>query len=88
MGTLTDSEDSDEMQQNAAFHQDLHCLLRLKQPSMTENNIIIKKILHVIPKITQWTVPYLLYQYVWENPSEYKGSQNRKKNKLIYAMHF
>ena len=36
MGTLANSEDSDEMQHNAAFHQDLHCLLRLKQPSRTE----------------------------------------------------
>ena len=36
MGTLTNSEDSDEMQHSAAFHQGLHCLLRLKQPSGTE----------------------------------------------------
>ena len=36
-GTLTNSEDQDpdEMQHDAAFHQDLHCLLRLKQPSGT-----------------------------------------------------
>ena len=53
-----------------------------------KKNIIIKKILHVTPKSTQWTVPYVLYQYVWENSSEYKGSQNGKKNKLIYTMHF
>ena len=30
------SEDPDEMQHYAAFHQGLHCLLRLKQPSRTE----------------------------------------------------
>ena len=30
------SEDPDEMQLNAAFHQGLHFLLRLKQPSGTE----------------------------------------------------
>ena len=36
MGTLTNSEDPDEMQHNAAFHQGLHCLLRLKQPSGAE----------------------------------------------------
>ena len=30
MGTLVNSEDVDEMQHNAAFHQCLHCLLRLK----------------------------------------------------------
>ena len=28
MGTLANSEDTDEMQHNAAFHQVLHCLLR------------------------------------------------------------
>ena len=36
MGTMANSEDPDEMQHNAAFHQDQHCLLRLKQPSETE----------------------------------------------------
>ena len=36
MGTLANSEDPDEMQHNAAFHQGLHCLLKLKQPSGTE----------------------------------------------------
>ena len=36
MGTLANSDDPDEMQHNAAFHQDLHCLLRLKQSSGTE----------------------------------------------------
>ena len=36
MGCLANNEDPDEMQHNAAFHQGLHCLLRLKQPSGTE----------------------------------------------------
>ena len=36
MGTLTNSEDPDEMQYNAAFHQGLQCLLRFKQSSGTE----------------------------------------------------
>ena len=36
MGFLANSDDPDEMQHNAAFHQGLHCLLRLKQPSWTE----------------------------------------------------
>ena len=30
------SEDSDKMSNNAAFHQDLHCLLRQKQSSEKE----------------------------------------------------
>ena len=36
MGTLANSENLDEMQHNAAFHQGLHCLLKLKQPLRTE----------------------------------------------------
>ena len=36
MGTLANSEDPDEMQQDAAFHQGLHCLRRLKHNSGTE----------------------------------------------------
>ena len=36
MGSLAKGEDPDEMQHAAAFHQGLHCLLRLKQPSGTE----------------------------------------------------
>ena len=35
-GTLANGEDPNEMQHNAAFYQDLHCLRRLKQPSGTE----------------------------------------------------
>ena len=36
MGILANSEDPDEMQHYAAFHQGLHYLLLLKQPSGTE----------------------------------------------------
>ena len=36
MATLANSEGTDEMQQNAAFHEGLHCLLRLKLSSVTE----------------------------------------------------
>ena len=33
---LANSDDPDEMQHNAAFHQGLHCLLRLKHPLGTK----------------------------------------------------
>ena len=33
---MANGEDPDEMQHDAAFHQGLHYLLRLKQPSETE----------------------------------------------------
>ena len=38
LGTLANSEDPDEMQHAAAFHLGFHCLLRLKQPSVTEEH--------------------------------------------------
>ena len=72
MGTLVNSEDPDEMQHNAAFHQRLHCLLRLKQPLGTEIHHNLEDATCDLFN-TQWTVPFLLYQYVWENPSGYKG---------------
>ena len=31
MGTLANSEEPDDIPQNSAFHQGLHCLLRQKQ---------------------------------------------------------
>ena len=37
MGTFANSEDTDEMPQNAAFHKDLHCLLRQRQTSEKYN---------------------------------------------------
>ena len=36
MGTLASSEDLDEMPNNAAFHQGMHCLLKQKQSSVKE----------------------------------------------------
>ena len=36
MSTLANSEDPDKMPHNAAFHQGLHCLLRLKHSLNTE----------------------------------------------------
>ena len=47
MGTLANSEDPDEMQHNAVFHQGLHCLLRLNL--QRQKKIIIWKILPVTP---------------------------------------
>ena len=38
MVTLTNSEDTDEMQHDAAFHQGLQCLLRFKQNSLQDRN--------------------------------------------------
>ena len=40
--TLANSEDPDEMQHNAAFHQGLHCLLQVKQSSAKENQVLLE----------------------------------------------
>ena len=42
MGTLPNSADPDEMQHAAAFHQDLHCLLKVKQYLGSEINHNLK----------------------------------------------
>ena len=70
MGTLVNSEDTDEMHHNAAFHQGLHCLLRLKPPSGTE-------ILNYLENSTCDLLMYTMGSPIasictWENPSEYK----------------
>ena len=39
MGTLATSGYPDEMLHNAAFHRDLHCLLRQKQSSEKEMHL-------------------------------------------------
>ena len=49
MGTLSNSEDPDEMQHHAAFHQGLHCLLISKQPSGIEIYHNLEKILTCDP---------------------------------------
>ena len=36
MGTLASSEDPDEMPNNSAFHQGMHCLLKQKHSSEKE----------------------------------------------------
>ena len=41
MEILANSKDPDEMQHNAAFHQGLHCLPRLKQSLRTEINHLV-----------------------------------------------
>ena len=38
MGTLANSEDPDEMQHNAAFHQGPHCFSKIKQSSGREKH--------------------------------------------------
>ena len=56
------------MQHTAAFYQGLHCLLRF-QPSGTEMHHNLETSTATLLN-TKWAIPYLLYQYVWGNPSE------------------
>ena len=50
-GTLANSEDPDEMPHNVAFHQGLHCLLRLNRSSEKEIQYFKKKIKICDPSI-------------------------------------
>ena len=71
MCTLASSKDPNEMKHNAAFHQGLHCFLRLKQPSGTE-------IHHNLENSTcdplKYTIgnPILIVSICMGNPSEYR----------------
>ena len=49
MDTLANSEDPDEMQQNATFHLGLHCLLG--QIYLQERNILFLEIIACDPSI-------------------------------------
>ena len=40
MGTLANCEDPDEMPLYTAFHQGLHCLLRVRQNNLQRNSIV------------------------------------------------
>ena len=53
------------MQQN---HQGLHCLLGLKQTLGTETHVHHN--LEASTLQNKLTIPYLLYQYKWENIKE------------------
>ena len=56
MYTLANSEDPDEMLHKAAFHQDLHRLLRQNQSSEKENQIyIFFKLKALTLHYIQWT---------------------------------
>ena len=63
MGTFANSEDPDEMQDNAASATALFA--KIQTTLEGQKHTIIKKILVLTPKSAKWTL--------WENPSEYKG---------------
>ena len=39
MGTLANSDDTDEIPQSVTFHQGLHCLLKKEQSSRTKDHL-------------------------------------------------
>ena len=59
MDTWANSGEHDEMLLNAAFHQGLHCLLRLIQSSGTWKSLM------------QCAMPCSLYQTRWKNSLVY-----------------
>ena len=78
---FTNCEDPDEMLHNAryclhnaAFHQDLHCLLRLKKIFRQKKHYSFKNYnLADTPRYIQWTISTYIYQTSRKNPQVYKG---------------
>ena len=67
MGTLANSEDPDEMQHNAAFHQGQHCLLRLKQSPGTKMHYNLEKSTYDPLKYTMGSPILLIYRKIHQN---------------------
>ena len=75
MGTLANSEDPDEMQHNAAFHQGLYCLLGFKEPSGTEicvHHNLENSTCYPL-KCTMGSPKHIVSICIWGNPLKYKG---------------
>ena len=72
-GTLSNNKNQDEMQQNAAFYQGLHCLLRLKQPSWREIHHNLETSSSDPLKYTMGNPILIVSKYARENPPEHKG---------------
>ena len=67
MGTLANSEDPDEMPQDAAFHMGLHCLLRLNKSSEKEIQYFFWKLIitSVTPQYnTMDHLVFIVYSYM------------------------
>ena len=68
MGTSANSGDPDELQHKAAFHQGLHCLLRLQHSGTEIHHHNLETL-----KIQNGQYPLLMYQYVWKIHQNTKG---------------
>ena len=88
MGTLANTEDQDEMQHNAAFHQGLHCLLRLKQPSGPGIHHNFEKSACDPLKFTMG-IPIPIATMCMDNLSEYKvlRTTSHHKDPTLYPTH-
>ena len=67
MGTFVNREDPDEMPHNAAFHQGLNCLLRLKGTSEKEIQFYFK-IITCDPSISTINHPKFIVSYQVKEP--------------------
>ena len=67
----------DEMPRMAVFHQCLYCLLSEKNLH-GQNYIGCMDILTNNSWNIKWTIPYLLYQYAFDNPPEWKRLKFKK----------
>ena len=72
MGTLSNSEDPDEMPHDAAFYLGLHCLLRLKHFSEKEIEIYLE-IITCGPSLYTMNHPEFIVLYQMEEPIRIQG---------------
>ena len=70
MSTFENSEDPDEMQHNAAFHQGLHCLIGKKDFQTKEFNIFFN---YNLTPLDMYKRLSHVYRTRRKNPSVYKG---------------
>ena len=61
---LTNSEDPDEVQHNAAFHQGLHCLLRQNRSSLKNSNILVKFLIFGPSIYTMGHFDFIVYSFM------------------------
>ena len=71
MHTLANSEDLDEMPNNAAFHQGLHSLLTQNRSSEKEIQFLFENY-NLLPINIQWTLPS--YGPLITTPKEFSKS--------------
>ena len=71
--TFANSEDPDEMLLYCRISSVSTVFVKINTIFMNKYASLFRIFLPVTPQNTNWAIPYLFFQHVWENPSEWKG---------------